>query len=491
MSTHTARRISTVKLLLSIAASSLISLSACGSDDEKPNQPEAGAGGGIAAGSGGAKAGSGGSGAKGEPQLGAACKRDADCTGGYFCDAEMKTAVPAQGAPDGAVDQYVFPDGSCTPKRVTTFDPTAATQVGCDPRRPLGAQGCGDEGVCDAVGRIASGFLVGCRKACDPAAAESGCRMGYDCDFTDEYCSEGCRTDADCRVGAPIDTDGDDLPDMLSYDAESSVTCDTQTSRCVHAAGGQASGQSCMRDDECAENGVCIDEESSVAGQQFPGGLCTRRGCNFPGQECDGGTTCEPLRPWLGENRTEPLCFQRCKVGAESADLRVGATGHGDGCREGYRCHYNGGPGAEAGVCVGGNYNGVTKNNIGAECKTNDDCYSPYGLGYCLVYQVPGTAEALPGFCTLFDCAVPGLPTDLCGESNECVATGGGDETNCQHHCKDANDCAKGFACSDDDEDPKTPKSCIPPCLTDAECRQGEKCIIVSTTPRISLCKLQ
>lgn len=490
MSTHTARRISIVRLLLSIAGSSLISLSACGSDDEKPNQPQAGSSGSSEAGSGGAKAGSGGSGAKGEPQLGAACERDADCTGGYVCDRDDSQPVPAQGAPGGSVQQYLFPGGSCSPKRATMFDPTTATQVGCDPRKAVGSQGCGEDGVCDAVARTASGYLVGCRKACDPGAAESGCRMGYECGFTDEYCSEGCQTDADCRVGAPIDTNGDGQPDMLSYEADSAVTCDTNTSRCVHPAGGQAIGQGCMRDDECSEDGICIDEDSPIAGQSFPGGLCSLRGCNFPGRECGTGNTCEPLRPWLAENRTEPLCLQRCKVGAEAADLRVGAKGHGEGCREGYRCHYNGGPGADAGVCVGGNYNAVTKNNIGAECKTNADCYSPYGLGYCLVYALPN-GGTLPGTCTVLDCAVPGLPVDLCGDGNECVSTGDGDETNCQHHCKDANDCTKGFACTDDDKDAQTPKTCIPPCRTDGDCRSGEKCIIQSTMSMLGLCQLQ
>lgn len=487
MSTHTARRISIVKVLLSIAGSSLISLSACGSDDEKPNQPTAGASGSPEAGSGGAKAGSGGSGGKGEPQLGAACERDAECSGGYVCDAEMKMSIPAQGAPGGAVDQYLFFGGSCTPKRATVYD---MGMVSCDPRKAIGSQGCGADGVCDAVAQTQSGFLVGCRKQCDPAAEESGCAMGYECGFTDEYCSEGCQSDADCRIGPPIDTNGDGAPDMLSYDAESAVTCDPKTSRCVHPAGGQASGQSCMRDDECPQDGVCITDKAQIAGQRFPGGSCTRQGCDLPGRECEAGTACESLRPWLGESPTEPLCFQQCKVGAEAADLRLGATGHGQGCREGYRCHYNGGPGADAGVCVGGNYNAVTTNNIGAECKTNTDCYSPFGLGYCLVYQLP-TGQALPGICTLFDCAVPGMPTDLCGEGNECVATGDGDETNCQHHCKDASECAKGFACTDDDDDAKTPKNCIPPCLTDADCRTGEKCIIVSASSSVGLCQLQ
>ena len=496
MSTHQARRISIVRLLLSLAGSSLISmvsLSACGGDDDSPPQTDAGSGGragsSSAAGSGGrSAAGSGGSsGAKAEAQLGAACTRDADCGGGYVCDAEVKSSVPVSGAPEGAIDQYVFLGGSCTPKRATLYDGTA---VSCDPMGSEGAQGCGPDGVCDAVGRNQQGFIVGCRKACDPSEEESGCREGYTCGFTDGYCSEGCQSDTECRIG-PIDSDDDGVFDANGYDSASNVTCDPATARCVHPAGAQASGESCMRDDDCPENGVCIVDGASVAGQGFPGGYCTRPGCELPANACDNNTVCESLRPWLGESPTEPLCFQSCKVGAEPADQRLGTTGHGQGCREGYRCHYNGGAGADSGVCVGGNYNAVTTNNIGQSCETNADCYSPFGLGYCLVYQVSAT-EVLPGICTVFDCAVPGLPTDVCGANNICVSQGNdSDETSCEHNCKDASECAKGFACTDLDEDPKTPKTCVPPCLTDGDCKTGEKCIRLSANAEGGLCRLQ
>jgi hypothetical protein len=178
-------------------------------------------------------------------------------------------------------------------------------------------------------------------------------------------------------------------------------------------------------------------------------------------------------------------------VGKEPADLRTGVEGHGDGCRAGYRCHYNGGPGADSGVCVGGNYNDVTTNNIGQTCETNADCYSPFGLGYCIQYQVSNT-EVLPGICTLFDCAAPGLPTDVCGDKSVCVSQGEDtDETNCERTCKDASECGKGFACTDGDGDSGTPKTCIPPCETDADCRNGEKCIIQNAGSTVGLCRLQ
>lgn len=487
--THPARRISTVWLLLSLAGAA--GSGACGSDDSSTTQGQAGSGGGAADG-GESRAGRGGGGAtaQGEPQLGAACARDADCSGGYLCDQEMRMSVPVQGAPGGSIDQILFLGGSCTPKRLTAFNP-ANVGESCDPLEPVGAQGCGPDGVCDAVARSTAGFLVGCRKECDPVAQDTGCREGYECDFSDDYCSEGCQDDVECRV-VPVDSDGDGTSDALAYDSMSTMTCDPGSARCVHPAGPQASGESCMRDEECTENGVCIVPDAVIAGQSFPGGQCTRRGCNYAGQECDAGTVCEPLRPWLGDSPTEPLCLQRCTVGAEAPELQVGSMGHGEGCREGYRCHYNGGAGVESGVCVGGNYNAVTDNNVGAECESDADCYSPFGLGYCLTYRI-SSSESLPGICTILDCAAPGMPADLCGEGNECVASGSSDETNCDHHCKTATDCPTSFACTDDDNDTATPRTCIPACRTDADCRSGEKCTPAaqSTAGTLSVCRLQ
>jgi hypothetical protein len=389
------------------------------------------------------------------------------------------------GAPE-PVDNILFLGGSCTPKRATEYD---GGDVSCDANAAVGAQGC-DDGVCVAVGRTqAGGTLVACRQACDPAAAESGCREGYSCGWGSEVCTEGCQNDTECRIGA-LDTDDDGAPDMFGYDSGSTLTCDPASARCVHPAGPQASGESCVRDQDCAENGVCIFDGLSVAGHDFPAGYCTREGCDFEANACDNGTVCLSLRPQLQANRQAPLCLQECTVGIEGADLRTGTAGHGQGCREGYRCHYNGGSGATSGVCVGGNYNAVTTNNVGAECMADADCYSPFGLGACL--QFGSEADMLPGICTIFECGSPGLPTDLCGEKNECislpsrVAT---DETWCIHQCADAKDCPKGFGCVDVDEDADTPKNCIPQCETDADCKTGEKCI--NSAGGGGVCRLQ
>jgi hypothetical protein len=473
---------------------------ACSDDDDTAPAADAGvtagnsAGGTSAAGRSGA--GNGGTGgsktATGPAQLGAACVKDGDCTGGNLCDQEIPQVISVPGAPNGGkIDQSLFPGGSCTPLKLGTYNPGTT----CDPTEPRGAQGCGEDGVCTVENTPTSSAdgstpQVACRKTCEPSAEKSGCdREGYTCDFVNRYCLEGCRDDAECRI-LTRDTDNNGQADTLAYDESSTATCNKTTARCEHPAGGKKSSDACASDAECAEDGVCIVDGSQLAGQRFPGGTCTRRGCEFEGLECDSGTVCQALRPWLGASATEALCFEQCTVGAESADLRSGAKGHGEGCRDGYRCHYNGGKGAESGVCVGGVYNDIKNNNVGSLCKVNSDCYSPYGLGYCLIYGITNTLQS-PGICTLFDCAAPGLPKDLCGAGNECVSTGDGDETMCAHDCKAASDCPADYACTDDDRDATTPKTCFPLCLSKDDCRSNEQCKPINTTSMAGTCQLQ
>jgi hypothetical protein len=103
--------------------------------------------------------------------------RDADCAGGYVCDPQVSMSIPVTGGPSGSVEQVLFPGGSCTPKRLTAYDGTAAS---CDPAEPVGAQGCGADGVCDAIASGSGGTVfVGCRKGCDPVAEKPGCPAGY------------------------------------------------------------------------------------------------------------------------------------------------------------------------------------------------------------------------------------------------------------------------------------------------------------------------
>jgi hypothetical protein len=123
---------------------------------------------------------------------------------------------------------------------------------------------------------------------------------------------------------------------------------------------------------------------------------------------------------------------------------------------------------------VGGEYNAVSNNNIGAACKADSECYSPFGAGRCLRYGLPNN-QSSPGICTVIDCNAPGLPDELCGSGNECVGSSA-DQTLCVHQCAAASECAAGFACTDDDGIPSSAKICYPVCEADADCRSNERC---------------
>jgi hypothetical protein len=457
-------------LLVSVACA--VALAAC-SESNRFNDAGKDLDGGV---HGGANGDSGAS-ASALSQLGKACKRDVDCPDGLFCDEEIPVNAEVSGAPGGHVDVPLFPGGSCSPLPLSPYDPDGGTS--CDPTRAQPQQGCGAKGTCVSEA-VSSGTEVACRVTCDPSSSKSGCsRDGYTCDFNLHACVEGCATDAECRL-LSVDRDGDGLFDGVDYDKASKATCDAATARCTHpAAAGAKPGIPCTHSDDCESDGVCVREVSTLGGLKFPGGACTKYGCDVPGRECGDGNVCEPVRPWSSGASSPNACLVQCTVGAEPAALRLGASGHGEGCRDGYRCHYNGGAGADDGVCIGGNYNAVTKNNVGSACENDADCFSPYGYGRCLHLSVSGIASTT-GVCTIMDCAVPGMPDAACGSGNECIILHG-DVTFCVHNCAHASECATGNACADDDADPSTPSVCFPACFADTECRSGETCSIAST----------
>jgi hypothetical protein len=413
---------------------------------------------------------------RGENAFGEQCETSSDCEVGLVCDREIEVSYAVSGLPlrERSIVAPRFPNGVCTPLAAGPFDPNGVNS--CIPGGPVAEQGCGDDGVCVPV-TVADEQVVACRPSCDPTDPEPcGGRFGYTCDFEARVCVEGCQSDEECRLQL-IDANSDGLADGLAYDLESDASCDAESFRCVHEGDGGAIGEPCARLDDCDPEGVCLDPLQTFANTEFPGGYCTKLGCDQPGRECGRGSVCERLRPLRSNIVTDHVCLQSCQVGEEPEADRLGSDGHGAGCREGYACHYNGGTGS-GGVCIGGNYNDVTENNIGAACESDADCYSPYGLGSCLVLAV-GDVEAPSGVCTVVDCAAPGLPDELCGSGNECIGLAA-DITFCVRTCTKAEACADGFACSDDDStpdmaNPGTPNICFPACFTDADCRVGSE----------------
>jgi hypothetical protein len=423
--------------------------------------------------------GSGGAGGGDENgAIGTHCESDDDCSASDFCDEEIALVSAVPGLPNGIDDlpSAIFPGGSCTPIPAAPYDPTGVDS--CDPLLAPGQQGCGSEGLCMTLPLEGDPPLVACRATCEPSATDSGCdTSGYTCNFVAGACLEGCQSDEECRL-ILADTDGDGVGDTEVYDDESEARCDVRTFRCTHAGGEQReTGAPCERVDDCESDGECISALRSFSGLRFPGGYCSKLGCDVDGRECQGDdAVCTAVRGPSGVSASV-ACMQGCEIGAEDAALVLGPDGHGAGCRAGYSCHYNGSDNGSLGICAGGVYNDVTEPNIGAACQTHDECYSPYGYGYCLWLQV-GDVVPPTGTCSLIDCAAPGLPEDLCGPGAQCIGLGG-DTTFCVQLCDDASECAAGQACADDDVLPETPPICYPTCTADSECRNDtERCQI-------------
>jgi hypothetical protein len=436
---------------------------------------------------GGPDGGVAGAGGGGEDGFGAPCERATDCAGRLFCDRELDQSYAARNLPRGVdeVPSAVFPDGVCAPIPAGPYDPSGVDS--CDPLAPPTHQGCGDDGTCIALG-ISRQTWVACRPNCEPSADASGCgRRFYTCDFDLRACVEGCQSDEECRL-LLVDADGDGRADALAYDDASAAECDVRTYRCTHPGSNVGrTGDPCERLDDCERDGACVQPAQTFADHRFPGGMCTKVGCDVDGRECTGdGAVCARLRSWSPGLLTAPSCLQGCTVGAEPEADRVGTRGHGEGCRDGYRCHYNGGSGAASGVCVGGNYNGVTEDNLGAACETEADCYSPFGLGGCLQLRV-GDIRAPRGTCSILDCNVPGLPDEVCGERGDCIGLSG-DLTFCAQRCSSAEECADGYACTDDDADPRTSRICYPACLEDEDCRKDAEICQISPASGVGAC---
>lgn len=415
-------------------------------------------------------------------ELGGQCRGDNfECNDDLVCLAETSFPVggvddPIRDYPPGEDESFdipVWPGDHCT--RGLTASPTVCTvedEAAC-------AEDCG---ACTPFFSDADICLRQCRAEPD---TNSSCRDGYMCDLLFEVCDTGCASDDDCRVFREDTNDNGEfdpwdpdtmMGDRLVYDLTSTFVCNSETRRCEHpGAPGAEAGLACDDDQMCEANGTCLDEEFFA----FPSGYCSKIRCDLPGNDCAGDGVCADLGFGV------PLCAQACQVGSGATpgdpDTYLNNT---QGCNDGYTCFWGGIPNDAAGVCVPGVYNDVTTNNIGADCETNDTCYSPFGQGVCtdpeltcsLLGAPPGEVCPSDLGCTVFDCAVPGIPNDVCGDSATCVAFDSGLSL-CLQDCSSGEDCLAGAACADLDLDPLTLDSvCFTFCLDDAECRAGEVC---------------
>jgi hypothetical protein len=418
-------------------------------------------------------------------ELGGPCRMGTECNGVLEC---LPVQSETFGGPDDPINGH--PNGNDTTVTTAEFVGNYCTRFfqpsgqGCTEAQ---AVACAEEcGICDPYYSNATLCLRACRAE---AATNSTCFDAYQCDLLFEACYPGCQSDDDCRIFREDTNDNGVFDpwdpvmmtgDRLVYDTESTFVCNTSTYRCEHpGTDGAEAGIACDSSQQCEANGTCLDEETFG----FPGGYCSKVRCDI--DPCGGDGICAALG--LGV----PLCAESCQVGAGAMPPDTSTyLNNTQGCRDGYTCFWAGVADDPTGACVPGEFNDVVDNNIGADCTEDSICYSPFGQGGCadadllcaLTGEEPGTCQV--GFgCTVFDCAAPGMPDDVCGADAECVVTGAGLSL-CVAKCSAAEGCLLGAACADLDGDPLTLDGvCLPFCEVDLDCRSGETCVAGDCTP--------
>ena len=341
--------------------------------------------------------------------------------------------------------QYGFPGGYCG------GIPSLAQPHPCDPEDDRTCPE-GQRGVCvdDTTNDVSY-----CFRACNVTDenwtnTNCGCRAGYECDLSNEYCMPGCRTDAlgeaeDC-CRRWEDTNGDGLSTANEFfDIENcNSTCDPVTFRCSNpGADGSAVGDPCASNLDCPENarclnergtdetaqrcthgfectsGVCGDDGRCTASVVWEGGYCVLDACDLDGRECQGDSNCVNA----GTN-DDPfwICLAACTV----ADSRIvdPFADHNPQCRDAYGCVGdsdlvgNSACGTDddcdPGVhCIGGVCNG------NGYCGTLAERLSPQ-IHFCDTDAFPGTGCPAEERCVDSVCQPP------CDADNPCVG-----EANC------------------------------------------------------------
>lgn len=417
--------------------------------------------------------------------VGDTCDPTRGCRVSPFCIGESAGEIggvedPIMGVPGGgnSVSNVSWTGGYCT-----SADPI--DMGGCDPNDDDSCGGL-DCAVCLNAGTDARGVTVGlCTTSCTPSLTDNGaCRDTYECGVTSGGCVPGCTTDDECRVFRkdtnmngiidPYDAVSNATGDALVYDDSVNGTCNLDTYSCRQDGGSGIAGDNCTDETQCEANGSCISDDGEDGG--WTGGYCTKFGCDLAGNDCAAPGKCQERGLGIA------LCTLACQVSdVATADDPYSAN---NTCAAGFSCFWDGTSGDTAGngACVPGNYNAIrttdTTGQTGQTCTDESDCNSPFGLGQCRDF---GAGD----HCTLFDCAAPGLPADVCGTGNVCATVSGSDTTLCAKGCTSADECLDGNGCWD-----TSPAGintggvpvCFPGCLEDSHCPTGETCAGASAT---------
>lgn len=413
-------------------------------------------------------------------QLGGLCNKG-KCESGLKCLPASTPTLPVRDRESGEQMTALF--SSLTGKGL------------CSKTCTVGSDDCGPCARCTAtsfVGRYLAAMAADpkqgvCTLKCTPSFENrGGCREGYTC-APGGVCLNSCTSDQQCKVLAE-DFNGDGKVE-LTMDSASEAYCNLESGLCDHPSG--AVGGSCKRATDCKAYSECMSKDATADG------ICVREYCaGDQALACAAKEVCNVRMADLMDLEEEQLgsmCLPGCKVGQEAESLRIGPESHAEGCPSGFACLWDGVSKADdsinGGCFVTPSHNSIAAPNLGALCKDNNECYSPWGLGVCRGWDksLGKSGMCVVGECsnypegTSFDGILPGVTSELpicpAGQGSCIVESEAGKAptTTCVKSCVSAADCATGFACASPFGDAS--RICWHSCSKNDECKDGSACI--------------
>jgi hypothetical protein len=257
-----------------------------------------------------------------------------------------------------------------------------------------------------------------------------GCREGYYCESVYSICQPGCSNDRECCEIWNDDGDYRREEGEVTLVTGCTNTCDNDPSddgaasyQCVnHGTSGAEFCDPCEHDSQCPADGRCLLPTylGPDGTPYWPGGYCIKERCDAVGRSCsDGGGHCANLGT---EASPAWQCTKACTVGQDpdAVDFPCRQTPADEKmtCMPSFHDPAFLDTADYDGFCYYGNFNSITAHNYFTDCRDDDECYSPLGLGFCALFQTAGFTENLCSILCTEDLAVN---QDICGSSAEGV----------------------------------------------------------------------
>jgi hypothetical protein len=337
-------------------------------------------------------------------------------TGPVDVDEEPPPNLCTDPPPDGPVGRPCISDIDCAedlecwPETIEVYDGEAyVAYLGGYCARARAGDGACIPHVPDSCPRGALCFRAGydpderpvhaCMDECAPADEyrvpfddNCGCREGYQCWFKERICVPGCSNDRQCcEVWDDEDEDGERDEGEVTLVEDCTSICDDDggpggaaTYRCTNPGSpGARFGDPCDHHSGCPRDGLCLRLiDPVVFTVEYPGGYCYKERCDLVGRGCGDLGGCVIVVNARGEE--DHNCVKPCHTGTEPGDgehpCRSAPADQREACipAVGYLDSTD-----ADGMCWTGSFNDVTTENLGAACSSDEDCYSPLGLGEC------------------------------------------------------------------------------------------------------------